>query len=173
MIYYIGEFVVCLMFFLNDFVVDCDNEVIYIFDIGDGQSFVFIVLDFDIGCVCCVFEGFQFIILEDMLMIIDGWEIFLGGNLVKIGVNLIIVDFMNIWVYFVFMIVMFMYWVKIVDLLNEDLFEVDFRVWVECYGVKFIFDGLIIDMGGNVYIIVMIDNVIGVIKFDGIYEVFY
>jgi len=172
-IHYIAEPVARPTSFLNDLAVDRENEAIYISDTGDGVNSAIIVIDLESGRARRVLEGSRFTRPEDRPMIVDGQEIFLGGNPAKIGINPITVDPTNTWVYFAPMTGGSMYRIRTADLLNEGLSDAELEARVERYGDKPISDGSTVDTAGNVYITAMTDNAIGVTKPDGSYRVLF
>lgn len=45
------------------------------------------------------------------------------------------------------------YWIGMQDFLDVDLSGLEFELWIEVVGKKFLSDGLLIDDDGNVFII--------------------
>ncbi|OCH08919.1 L-dopachrome tautomerase-related protein [Aliivibrio fischeri] len=159
--------------FLNDLVVDRDNEMVYITDTGAGYNSALIVVDLKTGNLRRVLEGSQYTKPENLDIVIDEKTVMMGDSPARIGVNPITLDSKNEWLYFGAMNGTKLYRIKTEDLRNTELTDKKLEKLVEVYANKPLSDGITIDENDNIYVTDLTKKSIGYIGKDRQYNVLY
>ncbi len=161
--------------FINDLAIDLERNMIYISDPLQGKESALIRVDLTTGLAQRILQGHQSVISEDMDLIIDGFPVEIkqpDGSLIRphLGVNGLVLDARNEWLYFCPMHSKSMYRAKSSDLANLYLSEAELADKVERYSDKPICDGISIDQNNNLYVGDLAMNAVGVIKPDRSYQ---
>ena len=161
--------------FINDLAIDSTRNAIYISDPIQGPESALIRVDLNTGLAMRILQGHQSVIPEDIDLIIDGVAVQIqqpDGTVIRphLGVNGIILDAQNEWLYFCPMHSTSMYRVKSADLCNPYLSDAELAERVERYSDKPICDGISIDQDNNLYVGDLAANGVGVIKPDRSYQ---
>ncbi len=161
--------------FINDLAIDLSRNVIYISDPIQGQEPALIRVDLNTGLAQRILQGHQSVIPENKDLIIDGVAVQVqqpDGTFVRphLGVNGLVLDAENEWLYFCPMHSNSMYRVKSADLCNPYLSDAELAQRVERYSDKPICDGISIDRENNLYVGDLTANGVGVIKCDRSYQ---
>jgi sugar lactone lactonase YvrE len=168
--------------FLQDLAIDSTRQMIYIADCGIGQGFdnatpAIVVVDLKTGVSRRVLEGHTSVQAEaDARMVINGREVTSlrpdGSSVIpRVGVNPIVIDRENKWVYYGAMHGTSVYRVKAEDLADESLTAEQLARRVDRHGPKPVSDGMLIDEGGNIFITDVNASAIGVLTPKGEYRV--
>lgn len=160
--------------FINDLAIDLDRGMIYISDPIQETSAV-IRVDLATGQATRVLEGHESVVPEQLDLIIDGVPVEIArddGPPIRphLGVNGIVLDAENEWVYLSPMHNTGMYRVRSADLADPALGAEALAERVERYSDKPICDGITIDRDENLYVGDLAANAIGVITADRSYE---
>ncbi|MDJ0600099.1 MAG: L-dopachrome tautomerase-related protein [Crocosphaera sp.] len=163
--------------FINDLAIDLTRNVIYISDPIQGNEAALIRVDLNTGLATRILQGHQSVIPEDRDLIIDGVPVQMqepDGRLFRphLGVNGLVLDANNEWLYFCPMHSNSLYRAKSADLANAHLSAEELAERVERYSDRPICDGISIDQNNNLYLGDLALNAIGVIKSDRTYELF-
>lgn len=161
--------------FVNDLAIDLSRNVIYISDPIAGIESALIRVDLNTGLATRILQGHKSVIPENLDLIIDGIPVQIkqaDGTLIRphLGVNGLVLDAQNEWLYFCPMHGTSMYRAKSADLCNPYLSEVELASRVERYSNKPICDGISIDRDNNIYLGDLAVNGLGVIKSDRSYQ---
>ncbi len=161
--------------FVNDLAIDLTRKVIYISDPVQGLTAAIIRVDLETGLATRILQGHESVIPQNIDLIIKGVPVQIkrpDGTLFRphLGVNGIVIDAKNEWVYFCPMHGTSMYRAKSSDLANADLGEQELAERVERYSDRPICDGISIDNDNNLYLGDLAAFGIGVIKPDRSYE---
>jgi sugar lactone lactonase YvrE len=162
--------------FVNDLVVDSDNDTVYIADPAGGANAAIVVVDLQTGGARRVLEGHESVVPEDLDLIIDGTPVRIrqpDGSEVRprVGINPIAADTSNEWLYYGPMHGRSMYRVRTSDLRDAALSADELAKRVERWADKPICDGISMDSAGNIYISDLAANAIGVIDAKRQYRV--
>ncbi|MDZ8223775.1 MULTISPECIES: L-dopachrome tautomerase-related protein [unclassified Nostoc] len=162
--------------FVNDLAVDLTRNVVYISDPADGNKAALIRVDLKTGLACRILQGHQSVVPDDIDLVVDGIPVQIkqpNGTLIRphLGVNGIVLDTCNEWLYFCPMHGTSMYRVQSADLSNPDLSEAELGSKIERYSQKPICDGITIDQENNIYLGDLANNAIGVITPDRCYQI--
>ncbi len=161
--------------FVNDLAIDLTRNTIYISDPVAGPEAALIRVDLNMGLAQRILQGDRSVIPDDLDLIVDGVPVQIqqpDGTLIRphLGVNGLVLDVNNEWLYFCPMHSNSMYRIKSEDLSNFDLSDVELAERVERYSDKPICDGISIDRDNNIYVGDLAANGIGVIKADRSYQ---
>ena len=161
--------------FINDLAIDLTRNAIYISDPITGPESAIIRVDLQTGLAKRILQGHKSVIPEDIDLIIDGVAVRIkqpDGTLIRphLGVNGLVLDTHNEWLYFCPMHSTSMYRAKSADLCNPYLSEAELASRVERYSDRPICDGISIDRDNNLYLGDLAANAIGVIKRDRSYQ---
>ena len=162
--------------FINDLAIDLSRDVIYISDPIAGVESALIRVDLKTGLSTRILQGHVSVIPEDIDLIIDGVPVQIkqpDGNLIRphLGVNGLVLDTQNEWLYYCPMHSTSMYRAKSADLSNPDLTPAELATRVERYSEKPICDGISIDRDNNLYLGDLAISALGIIRPDRSYEV--
>jgi sugar lactone lactonase YvrE len=160
--------------FINDVAVDLTHNVVFISDPIQAGSAI-IRVDLATGEATRILQGHVSVVPEDMDLVIDGTAVQLqieDGSFIRphLGVNGIVLDARNEWLYFCPMHSTSMYRARTEDLCNLELSGAALEERVERYSDKPICDGISIDVNDNVYVGDLVANGVGVIKADRSYQ---
>ncbi|MGB5713640.1 MAG: L-dopachrome tautomerase-related protein, partial [Waterburya sp.] len=161
--------------FINDLAIDLSRDVIYISDPIVGVESALIRVDLKTGLATRILQGHVSVIPEDLDLIIDGVPVQIkqpDGNMFRphLGVNGLVLDTQNEWLYFCSMHGTSIYRAKSADLSNPSLSAVELASRVERYSNKPICDGITIDQDNNLYLGDLTLNGMGMIKPDRSYQ---
>ena len=161
--------------FVNDLAIDLTRNVIYISDPIAGIESALIRVDLNTDLATRILQGHQSVIPEDIDLIIDGVPVRIkqaDGTFIRphLGVNGLVLDTNNEWLYFCPMHGTSMYRAKSADLCNPSLSAEELASRVERYSDKPICDGISIDQDNNIYLGDLAANNIGTIKPDRSYQ---
>ena len=161
--------------FINDLAIDLSRNVIYISDPIAGVESALIRVDLTTGLATRILQGHVSVIPENIDLIMDGIAVQIkqpDGSLVRphLGVNGLVLDPQNEWLYFCPMHGTSMYRAKSADLANPYLCAAELGMRVERYSDKPICDGISIDQDNNLYLGDLSVNGLGIIKSDRSYE---
>lgn len=162
--------------FVNDLAIDLSRDVIYICDPIPGVESALIRVDLTTGLATRILQGDISVIPEDLDLIIDDVPVQIkqaDGTMLRphLGVNGIVLDSQNEWLYFAPMHGTSMYRAKSADLCNPNLSEAELKSRVERYSDKPICDGISIDQDNNIYLGDLTVNSMGIIKPDRFYQI--
>ncbi|MDJ0596874.1 MAG: L-dopachrome tautomerase-related protein [Pleurocapsa sp. MO_226.B13] len=162
--------------FVNDLAIDLTHDVIYISDPIAGTESALIRVDLKTGLATRILQGHISVIPEDMDLLVDGVPVQIkqaDGSLIhpQLGVNGLVLDFQNEWLYYCPMHGSSMYRARSADLSNPNLSADELAQKVERYSQKPICDGISIDRHNNIYLGDLAVNGLGVIRPDRAYEV--
>ena len=161
--------------FVNDLAIDLSRNVIYISDPITGPESAIIRVDLKTGLATRILQGHQSVIPEDLDLVMEGIAVQIrqaDGTLIRphLGVNGLVLDAKNEWLYFCPMHSTSMYRAKSEDLSNPYLSAAELASRVERYSDRPICDGISIDQDNNIYLGDLAANAIGVIKSDRSYQ---
>ena len=161
--------------FINDLAIDLTRNVIYISDPITGPESALIRVDLQTGLAKRILQGHQSVIPENIDLVMNGVAVSIkqpDGTLIRphLGVNGLVLDAENEWLYFCPMHGTGMYRAKSADLCNPYLSAADLASRVERYSDRPICDGISIDQDNNLYLGDLAANGIGVIKPDRSYQ---
>lgn len=162
--------------FVNDLAIDLSRDVIYISDPIAGRESALIRVDLKTGLATRILQGHISVIPEDMDLLVDGVPVQIkqaDGTLIRpqLGVNGLVLDTQNEWLYYCPMHGSSMYRARSADLSNPNLSAEELAQKVERYSQKPICDGISIDRDNNLYLGDLAVNGLGVIRPDRSYEV--
>ncbi len=162
--------------FVNDLAVDSTRNVVYNSDPAEGNKAALIRIDLETGLACRILQGHPSVVPEDIDLIIDGIPVQIkqpDGTLIRphLGVNGIVLDTNNEWLYFCPLHGTRMYRVHSADLSNPNLSEAELGSRIERYSQKPICDGITIDKENNIYLGDLANNGIGIITPDRCYQI--
>ncbi|MBW4638259.1 MAG: hypothetical protein KME05_08485 [Gloeocapsa sp. UFS-A4-WI-NPMV-4B04] len=162
--------------FVNDLAIDVTRNVAYISDPAAGNQAALIRVDLTTGLASRILQGHESVIPQDLDLIIDGTPVQIkqpDGSLIRphLGVNGIVLDTQNEWVYFCPMHGTAMYRVQSADLSDPNLSEAELGSRIERYSDKPICDGITIDQKNNIYLGDLAANGLGVITPDRCYQI--
>lgn len=152
----------------NDMVVDTKHGAFIIADEGignggDGSTGAFIIVDMKTGKTRRTLEGTRSTLPEDTPTVIKGKPLAVNGKALLVGNDGITADANFEWLYYGPLNGKKMYRIRITDLLNENLSEVDLDSKIETYSEKPNNGGLSIDKEGNLYLTALESNSAAVI----------
>ena len=151
--------------YLNDLSIDADRDVVYI---ADTSSFrmkpALIVYDVAHRHARRVLQGHESVAPEKIDMAVEGYKIKLFFVPIRIGVDSIVLDLANEYLYFGPLSGTHMYRVPTAALRDERLSAEALGNAVEDYGPKPISDGITIDRANNIYITAIEDRAITVLE---------
>ncbi|MBL9148480.1 MAG: hypothetical protein JNM94_07280 [Phycisphaerae bacterium] len=161
--------------FLQDFAIDEERDCIYIADCGitqgqDQAKPAIVVVYLKSGVSRRVLENAESVRPEaDAAMVIDGREVKTAGPdgkpvVARVGINPIVIDKANEWVYFGSMHGKTMYRIKASALATPGMTDELLAEAVEKYATKPVSDGMGIDAAGNLYITDLPGNGIAVVE---------
>lgn len=161
--------------FINDLAIDLSRNVIYISDPISGVESALIRVDLTTGQATRILQGHISVIPENIDLIMDNVPVQIkqpDGSLLRphLGVNGLVLDPQNEWLYFCPMHATSMYRAKSADLSNPHLSADELGMRVERYSAKPICDGISIDQDHNLYLGDLSVNGLGIIKSDRSYE---
>ena len=161
--------------FINDLAIDLSRNVIYISDPIAGMESALIRVDLTTGMATRILQGHISVIPEDLDLIMNGVPVQikqLDGTLIRphLGVNGLVLDYQNEWLYYCPMHGTSMYRAKSADLANFNLSADELGKRVERYSQKPICDGIAIDRHDNLYLGDLAVDGLGIIKPDRSYE---
>ncbi|MGH8553898.1 MAG: L-dopachrome tautomerase-related protein, partial [Methylococcales bacterium] len=161
--------------FVNDFAIDEAREHIYISDPANGPDAALIVVNLTSNQVRRVLQGHASVVPEAVYMTIDERPLAMKGKdgaLARplIGVNPIVLDSRNEWLYYGPMSGTSLYRIAARELAREDLDDARLASRVERYAGKPVSDGMTIDRSDNLYLGDLTANAIGVITPDRQYR---
>lgn len=162
--------------FVNDLAIDLSRDVIYISDPIAGIESALIRVDLKTGLATRILQGHESVIPEDLDLIIDDVPVQIkqpDGTMFRphLGVNGLVLDTQNEWLYFAPMHGKGMYRAKSADLSNFNLSPEELASRVERYSDKPICDGISIDQDNNIYLGDLAVNSLGMIIPDRTYQV--
>ena len=168
--------------FQQDFAVDEVRGAIFIADVGRGDLFgpsgpAIVAVDLNTGHVWRALEGHPSLQPEEGLSVeIEGGTIRAENaqgefEEPKIGLDPIVVDPANEWVYYGSVHGTSVFRVRSADLLDLSLPREELHARVERYGEKPPCDGISMDAAGNVYVTDLENNAVGVTAPDGSYRI--
>jgi sugar lactone lactonase YvrE len=168
--------------FPQDLAIDEVRGAIFLADVGRGDLFgpsnpAIVAVDLDTGYVWRALEGHQSLQPEDGISVeIEGRTIRAQnpeGELEepKLGLDPIVIDPANEWVYYGSVHGTSVYRVRAADLLDRSLSEEELGTRIERYGQKAASDGISIDGADNIYITDLENNAVGVTRPEGDYQV--
>ena len=161
--------------FVNDLAIDLTRNVIYISDPIAGSDAALIRVDLNTGLAQRILQGHQSVIPENIDLIVNEIPVEIeqpDGTFIRphLGVNGLVLDTNNEWLYFCPMHGTSMYRIKSADLSDFALSDGELASRVERYSDKPICDGISIDRDNNIYLGDLAVNSVGVIKSDRSYE---
>ncbi|MEL6579082.1 MAG: L-dopachrome tautomerase-related protein [Cyanobacteria bacterium J06621_12] len=161
--------------FVNDLAIDLSRNVIYISDPIAGLESALIRVDLQTGLATRILQGHISVIPEDIDLAVDGVPVQIkqpDGTLIRphLGVNGLVLDTRNEWLYYCPMHGTSMYRARSADLSNPQLSTAELASKVERYSQKPICDGITIDQNDNLYLGDLALNGLGVIKSDRNYQ---
>ncbi|HEY9803420.1 MAG TPA: L-dopachrome tautomerase-related protein [Leptolyngbyaceae cyanobacterium] len=164
--------------FVNDLAIDVTRNVAYISDPAAGNKAALIRVDLTTGLATRILQGHESVIPQDLDLIIDGTPVQIkqpDGSLIRphLGVNGIVLDTENEWVYFCPMHATGMYRVQSAYLSDPHLSEAELTSRIERYSDKPICDGITIDQENNIYLGDLAANGLGVITPDRCYQILF
>lgn len=168
--------------FQQDLAIDEVRGAIFIADVGRGDLFgpsdpAIVAVDLDTGHARRALEGHPSLQPEEGLSLaVEGRQV---RSLTsdgepeepKLGLDPIVIDPQNEWVYYGSLHGTSVYRVRAADLLDASLSSDALGERVERYGEKAPSDGIGIDTAGNVYVTDLPNNAIGLTRPDGSYQV--
>ena len=168
--------------FQQDLAIDEVRGAIFIADVGRGDLFgpsnpAIVAVDLRTGHAWRALEGHPSLQPEEGLSVeIEGRPIRVEnpqGDLdePKIGLDPIVIDPANEWVYYGSIHGTSVYRVRSADLLDRSLPKEELHARIERYGEKPPCDGISIDAAGNVYVTDLENNAVGVTAPDGSYRI--
>ncbi|MBD2252835.1 L-dopachrome tautomerase-related protein [Nostoc parmelioides] len=154
--------------FVNDLAVDLIHNFVYISDPAPDDKAALIRVDLQTGLAARVLQGYPGIAPEDIDLVIDGVPVQIGqpdGTVIRphLGVNGIVLDAENEWLYLSPMHSTSMYRIKSADLSNLQLTDAELGSKIERYSEKPICDGISIDKDHNIYVGDLAHSAVGVI----------
>lgn len=161
--------------FVNDLTIDLNRNVIYISDSIEGIESALIRVDLTTGLATRILQGDVSVVPEEIDLIVEDTPVQIkqpDGTLIRphLGVNGLVLDTQNEWLYFCPMHGTSMYRAKSADLCNPDLSATELAMRVERYSDKPICDGISIDKDNNLYLGDLSANGMGIIKSNRSYE---
>ncbi len=167
-IYYLPETAVVPTSQPNDMVVDTKHGAFVIADEGignggDGSTASLIIVDMKTGETRRLLEGHRSTLPENLPTVIDGKPLAVNGKNLLVGCDGITADKDFEWLYYAPLNGSKIYRLRILDLLNENLSEIELDKKIETYSDKPNNGGLSIDSDGNLYLTAMGTNSVAVV----------
>lgn len=168
--------------FPQDLAIDEVRGAIFLADVGRGDLFgtsapAIVAVEIDTGYVWRALEGHQSLQPEEGVSLeIEGHSIRAqtpegGLEEPKIGLDPIVIDPANEWVYYGSIHGTSVYRVRAADLLDRGLPKEELTARIERYGDKAPSDGISIDNAGNIYVTDLENNAVGVTTPEGDYQI--
>lgn len=139
---------------LNDFQVSADGKSIYIAEASFFAKTPALVV-YDIGKQSArrLLEGHPSVTAEKFTPVVQGRKmVALGLVAIRPGVDSIVLDPRNEWLYFAPVTNLHLYRARTADLLNAELSSAELAGRVETFAPKTMSDGLAVDLEGNIYV---------------------
>lgn len=167
-IYYLPESVITPTSQPNDMVVDTKHGFFVIADEGignggDGSTASLIIVDMKTGKIRRLLEGSRTTLPENIPTMINGKPLAINGKNLLVGCDGITADKDFKELYYAPLNGSKIYRVKMADLLDETLSEVELDKRIETYSAKPNNGGLSIDADGNLYLTAMETNSVDVV----------
>lgn len=139
---------------LNDFQVSADGKFIYIAEASFfAKTPALVVYDIARQSARRLLDGHPSVTAEKFTPVVQGRKmVALGLVSIRPGVDSIVLDPKNEWLYFAPVTNLHMYRVRTADLRNEELPAAELAGRVETFAPKTMSDGLAVDTSGNIYI---------------------
>ncbi len=161
--------------FVNDFAIDEQRNFVYIADPANGPDAALIVVDLKTNQARRVLQGHLSVVPEPVYITIDDKPVVMkrdDGTVFRptIGVNPIVLDSRNEWLYYGPMSGTSLYRIAAEELVRARANDAELAALVRRYSDKPVSDGMTIDRADNLYLGDLAANAIGVITPDRQYR---